>query len=249
MHKIFTLLLVLTLWNVVLHAQQPAVQQIGEDIQLIRLTDNTFIHRSFTVFEGYGRVGSNGLIYLVDSTCVIFDTPVTTKTTVRLLDYLTKEQGYTVQALVVNHFHEDCTAGLDSVQARGILTYGSKKTVALCIEEGTTAPQKKFGRKKVLKLGGQKIINYAPGPAHTVDNIVTYLPDEQVLFGGCMIKSLGAGRGNVNDAELTKWSDTVERVQKKFPDASHIVPGHGHAGGRDLLDFTIELFAEDRVKK
>jgi metallo-beta-lactamase class B len=249
MRKIFTLLLTLTVWNIVLHAQQPAVQQIGEDIQLIRLTDNTFIHRSFKVFEGYGRIGSNGLIYLVDSTCVIFDTPVTPKTTVRLLDYLTKEQGYTVQALVVNHFHEDCTAGLDSVQARGILTYGNKKTVALCLAEGTTAPQKKFGRKKVMKLGDQQIINYYPGPGHTVDNIVTYLPTEQVLFGGCLIKSLGAGRGNTADANLAKWSDTVERVQKKFPEASQIVPGHGHAGGRDLLDFTVELFTEDRLKK
>lgn len=249
MRKIFTLLLVLTVWNIVLNAQQPAVQQIGEDIQLIRLTDNTFIHRSFKVFEGYGRIGSNGLIYLVDSTCVIFDTPVTTQTTVRLLDYLTKEQGYTVQALVVNHFHEDCTAGLDSVQARGILTYGSKKTVALCIAEGTTAPQKKFGRKKVLKLGGQQIVNYHPGPGHTVDNIVTYLPSEKVLFGGCLIKTMGAGRGNTADADVSKWSDTVERVQKKFPDATHIVPGHGHAGGRDLLEFTVELFAEDRMKK
>ncbi|MGH1433574.1 MAG: subclass B1 metallo-beta-lactamase [Lewinella sp.] len=249
MHKLFTLLLVLIGCNVVLHAQQPAVQQIGEDIQLIRLTDNTFIHRSFKVFEGYGRIGSNGLIYMVDSTCVIFDTPVTTKTTVRLLDYLTKEQGFTVQAVVVNHFHEDCTAGLDSVQARGILTYGSKKTVALCEAEGTTAPQKKFGRKKVIKLGDQQIVNYAPGPGHTVDNIVSYLPTEGVLFGGCLIKSLGAGRGNTNDAVVSKWSDTVERVQKKFPEAIHIIPGHGHAGGPELLEFTVELFAEDRLKK
>ncbi|WP_367391215.1 subclass B1 metallo-beta-lactamase [Lewinella sp. LCG006] len=249
MNKLFSLLLFLMISNVALKAQQPAVQQIGEDIQLIRLTDNTIIHRSFTVFEGYGRVGSNGLIYLVDSTCVIFDTPATAKTTVRLLDYLTKEQGYTVQALVVNHFHEDCTAGLDSVQARGILTYGSKKTVNLCLAEGNTAPQKKFGRKKVLKLGDQQIVNYYPGPAHTVDNIVTYLPSEKVLFGGCMIKSLGAGRGNINDADLGKWSDTVERVQKKFPEVVHVVPGHGHAGGPDLLDFTVEMFAEDRMKK
>ena len=249
MYKLFSLLLLLALGYVSLKAQQPVVQQIGEDIQLIRLTDNTFIHRSFKVFEGYGRIGSNGLIYLVDSTCVIFDTPVTPKTTVRLLDYLTKEQGYTVQALVVNHFHEDCTAGLDSVQARGILTYGNKKTAALCLAEGTSAPQKKFGRKKVLKLGDQQIINYYPAPGHTVDNIVSYLPTEQVLFGGCLIKSLGAGRGNTDDADVSKWSDTVERVQKKFPEASQIVPGHGHAGGRDLLDFTVELFAEDRVKK
>lgn len=249
MHKIVTLLLILLGYTGVLNAQQPAVQQIGEDIQLIRLTDHTFIHRSFKVFEDYGRVPSNGLVYIVDSMCIIFDTPVTTKTTVRLLDHLTEEKGLQVKAVVVNHFHEDCTAGLDSVQARGILTYGSRKTVNLCAAEGTTVPAKKFGKKKVLKLGGKKIVNYYPGPGHTVDNIVSYLPEEQVLFGGCLIKSYGAGRGNTEDAVLEEWSTTVEKVQKKFPDATQVVPGHGHAGGRELLEFTVELFSADRLRK
>lgn len=249
MDKFFILLLIIISCSSTLAAQQTAVQQIGEDIQLLRLTDHTFIHRSYKVFEGFGRVPSNGLIYIVDSMCVIFDTPVTPKTTVRLLDYLTEDMGLEVKGVVVNHFHEDCTGGLDSVHARGITTYASRKTVDLCITEGRTAPMKKFGKKKVLKIGGKKIVNYYPGPGHSVDNIVSYLPEEQVLFGGCLIKSNGAGRGNTADAVLEKWSATVEKVQKKFPEATQIVPGHGHAGGRELLEFTITLFSEDRVEK
>ncbi|MEZ4988082.1 MAG: hypothetical protein R2795_24145 [Saprospiraceae bacterium] len=106
-----------------------------------------WIHRSYTVFEGFGRTPSNGMIYIVDSTCVVFDTPVTTKTTTRLLDYLTQERGLQVRALVVNHFHEDCMAGIDSFHSRGIVSYSSKATARRAKTEGLTIPQKRLARK------------------------------------------------------------------------------------------------------
>jgi metallo-beta-lactamase class B len=222
--------------------QISSVIQIGEDIQLIPLSDNVIIHRSYKVFEGFGRTPSNGLIYIVDSTCYIMDTPVTEKTTVRLLDHLTQERGLTIKALVVNHFHEDCVAGLDSVKARGIPTYSNKRTAALLKAAGGTLPKKTFGKKLVLKHDDHRIVNYYPGPAHTDDNIVTYLPDEQVLFGGCMVKAVGAGKGNIADADLAKWPATIAKVKKTFPEAKTIIPGHGFHGGQELLDYTIELF-------
>lgn len=231
-----------------LYGQTMLRQQIGEDLQLIPLTENTIIHRSYKVFEEYGRVGCNGLIYIVDSTAILFDTPVTEKATARLLQFLIDESGYSIAALVVNHFHEDCMAGIDSIQARGILTYGSRKTASLCKADGTTPPEKKFGRKKVLKIGGLEVINYRPGHAHSPDNIVSYVADENVLFGGCMLKAEGAGKGNLSDASVEDWSDSIERVRKQFPDAQYLVPGHGHHGGPELLQYTIDLFDDDRKK-
>lgn len=234
----------------VLTAQNPrtAMQQIGEDIQLIPLTENTIIHRSYKVFDDYGRVGCNGLIYIVDSALVLFDTPVTEKTTARLLQHFVDDLGYTVEAVVINHFHEDCMAGIDSIHARGITTYASRKTDARLKAEGATRPQKKFGRKKTLKIGDQIVVNYHPGAAHSSDNIVSYVPDEQVLFGGCMLKAQSAGKGNLADASVEDWSNSVERVRKQFPDIQYAVPGHGHHGGPELLQYTIDLFAEDRKK-
>lgn len=224
------------------------MQQIGQDLQLIPLTENTIIHRSYKVFEEYGRVGCNGLIYIVDSTAIIFDTPVTEKTTSRLLQYLIDESGYAVEAVVINHFHEDCMAGIDSVHARGILTYGSRKTAALCKADGTTPPLKKFGRKKTITIADQRVVNYRPGPAHSPDNIVSYVPSDAVLFGGCMLKAQGAGKGNLADASVEDWSDSIEKARNQFPDAQHLVPGHGHHGGPELFQYTIDLFADDRKK-
>jgi metallo-beta-lactamase class B len=240
----YLLLLLLACNTYQLSAQllQTEVVQIGEDIQLVRLTDNTIIHRSFRQMEEYGRVPANGLVYVVDSMCLIFDTPFTVKATVRLLDYLTDDMGLTIKGVVINHFHEDCMVGIDSVHARSIPTYANKRTLALAQAEGLTAPANKFGKRKRLTIGGQEIINYYPGPGHSPDNIVSYLPAERVLFGGCMLKSMNATKGNLADASLNKWSRSMGKVKKQFPKAEVLVPGHGRQGGPELLDYTIALF-------
>ena len=220
------------------------MRQLGEDIQLIQLTENTYIHRSYKVFDDYGRVASNGLVYIVDSMCIIFDTPVTLKTTTYLLDYLQENKGLTIQAVVANHFHEDCIAGLDSVHARGIPSYGSKQTIKLALLDNVTAPQHKFGKRKTFKIGKQKAQVYYPGAAHTIDNNVAYIPSEKILFGGCMLKSYGASKGNIAHADTEAWPKTIAKVKKKFAEAEIFIPGHGHQGGTELLDYTIDLFSK-----
>ena len=86
------------------------------------------------------------------------------------------------------------------------------------------------------------MINYYPGEAHTRDNIITWVPSERTIFGGCMVKSMNAGKGNLADANVNAWSDTVRKVKSLCPTATLVIPGHGDAGGTELLDFTIRLF-------
>ena len=78
MQKWISLLVFVVIHSSMLQAQRKTeVTQIGEDIQLLQLTEHTLVHRSFTTSEEYGRYASNGLIYIVDSLCIIFDTPAT----------------------------------------------------------------------------------------------------------------------------------------------------------------------------
>ena len=62
------------------------------------------------------------------------------------------------------------------------------------------------------------------------------------MFGGCLIKEVGVGKGNLEEANAEKWSETVTEVKKKYPNAKKIIPGHGKIGGIELLDYTIKLF-------
>ena len=41
--------------------------------------------------------------------------------------------------------------------------------------------------------------------------------------------------GNVADADLAEWPTSVERIQKHYPEAEVVIPGHGLPGGLDLL--------------
>ena len=79
------------------------------------------------------------------------------------------------------------------------------------------------------------------GEAHTKDNIVTWIPSEHILFGGCQVKSLGSAKGNLADANVDAWSETTRRIKAAYKDARIVVPGHGMPARR-TLDYTIRLF-------
>ncbi|MCB0703925.1 MAG: subclass B1 metallo-beta-lactamase [Saprospiraceae bacterium] len=216
---------------------------LSEDLHIIPLSEHIFIHSSFTSIEPYGRFSSNGLIYVSDKKCVIFDTPVTLELSKSLLNWLTMDMGLDIQAVVVNHFHSDCLAGLAVFHQKGIPSWSSTRTQELAQNAGEVVPGNGFRKRKTLRFQGQKILLFYPGEAHTIDNIVAWIPTEKTLFGGCMVKSMGAGKGNLADANETEWSKTVEKLKNRFPSAKQVIPGHGKAGGTELLDFTISLFA------
>jgi metallo-beta-lactamase class B len=99
-----------------------------------------------------------------------------------------------------------------------------------------------------VPVGNSKIVIQYFGEAHTRDNIITWIPSENVVFGGCVVKAMNAGKGNLADANVKEWSNTIERIKETFSSAKIVVPGHGKYGGTELLDFTIKLFDEDRKK-
>jgi metallo-beta-lactamase class B len=57
-----------------------------------------------------------------------------------------------------------------------------------------------------------------------------------------LIKELEATKGYLGDANIAQWSNTVERIKEQYPNIKIVIPGHGAIGGKDLLDYTIQLF-------
>jgi glyoxylase-like metal-dependent hydrolase (beta-lactamase superfamily II) len=73
---------------------------------------------------------------------------------------------------------------------------------------------------------------FFPGAGHTYDNIVVWLPKEQILFGGCFLKSVTSpDLGNVADASVPDWADSLGRARRQYPAARIVVPGHGTISG------------------
>jgi metallo-beta-lactamase class B len=142
----------------------------------------------------------------------------------------------------VNHFHNDCLGGLEAFHKKGITSYASKKTIELAQKDSVTVPQISFNEKLSLRIGKKEIVNQYLGEAHTKDNIISFIPSENTMFGGCMVKEINAGKGFLGDANEKEWSNTIRNIKKAFPTAQFIVPGHGKPGGQELLDYTIGLF-------
>jgi metallo-beta-lactamase class B len=105
-------------------------------------------------------------------------------------------------------------------------------------------PKNGFDNLLELKVGDKKVFAEFFGEGHTKDNVIGYFPDEKIVFGGCLIKESGAGKGNLEDANINDWPLTVAKLKEKYPDTKIAIPGHGKLGGTELFDYTIQLFEQ-----
>ena len=229
---------------------EPAISQElelaynSETLQIQQISPNTFVHISYLNTDDFGKVACNGMIVIHEDEALVFDTPANDEASLELINWLEKDQKTKINGVVATHFHWDCLGGLKEFNAKGIPSYASSKTIELAKEAGYPVPENGFKKKMTLKAGNLKVTNQFFGEGHTVDNFVAYVPSDKVIFGGCMIKALGAGNGNLEDANVAEWSATVMKVKSAFAEAQIVIPGHGTIGGTDLLDYTAEMFAE-----
>ena len=217
---------------------------IHQDLKILPLSDNVFIHQSWATYPSFGRVLCNGLLYINEQEAILMDTPVSDSLSQLLLAWIAKELNCQLKAVIINHRHNDCLGGLQAFHDQGIPSYATKRCLRLAKKEKMIVPQNGFKKKLDLKIGGQTVQCRYFGKAHTADNLVVFVPSEQTLFGGCMVKSLKSGKGNLADASVNKWSKTILKVKKAYPTVKYVIPGHGKHGGVELLDYTINMFAK-----
>lgn len=219
----------------------PEVISISEELQITKINEYSYIHTSYLVFKGT-KFPCNGFIYTNSKEAYIFDSPANKTATSELIEWLQNDMNITIKGVVFNHFHEDCTTGIDIYRKEKIPTIASKKTAELMLKDSLPEPNLLFSDITKLTLGNKVIINKFFGEAHTIDNITSYFPEEKILFGGCQIKSLDAKKGNLADANIKEWSNTVSKIKEAYPEVKIVIPGHGDYGNIDLLDYTISLF-------
>lgn len=207
-----------------------------------QIAKNSFVHTSYKQTNDFGYVPCNGLIVRNSNETIIFDTPTNDTGSAELIKWVRETLHCKINAVIPTHFHDDCLGGLKAFDENSIPSYAYFKTIELAKEKNEVAPKNSFSDSLVLKVGNTSIIAKFCGEGHTKDNIVGYFPSENVLFGGCLIKELDAGKGYLGDANVADWPATVEKVKKEFPNAKTVVPGHGGHGNKKLLDYTIKLF-------
>ncbi len=215
---------------------------LHEDLDLVRVSDNKYVHISYLDLTDVKDIPCNGMVYVQGSEAFLFDTPHSDSLSKILAQYLLNNLKLDIKGVVVNHFHNDCLGGLAYLHSLGIPSYAQALTCKLAQRDNAVCPANSFENELTLSLNGSPIVCRYFGKAHTQDNIVAWLPTEKVLFGGCMVKAIGWGKGNIADADTHAWPKTIKKIKKAYPDVQLIIPGHGSPADASLLDYTIKVF-------
>ncbi|TBW30021.1 subclass B1 metallo-beta-lactamase [Gramella sp. KN1008] len=219
-----------------------AVSYSSDVLKIEKIGDNVFKHVSYLETEAYGKVACNGMIFIDENEAIVYDTPTTDGVSAELINWIENIQQKRIKAVVISHFHADCLGGIGEFHKHGIRSYAHKRTIALAREKTAVLPKSSFRKRLNIKVGDKETQTIFFGTGHTRDNVVGYIPEEKVLFGGCLIKQMNAGKGNLEDADVDQWALTVKEIREVLPDIKLVLPGHGKEGGAELLDYTIELF-------
>lgn len=215
---------------------------VSNDVEIIKVTENVFVHVSYSTIENYGRVASNGMILVNNGKAALFDTPMTEELTRELIAWITDSLKCKITLFVPNHWHSDCMGGLEYLHSLGIESYANEMTVKIAGSKNLPVPKHGFKDSTTLLLGTTKIFCEYLGAAHSMDNIVVWIPSEKILFPGCIVKEINAKNlGNTADGDLNAYPETVEKILNKYKDAEFVIPGHGNFGGLELLKHTLEL--------
>lgn len=214
----------------------------SSQLMINQISENAFIHVSYKQTTDFGYVPCNGLIVRDQHEVIVFDTPTNDTSARELITWIQEQLHCKINAVIPTHFHDDCLGGLNMFHEYHIPSYANQQTIQLADEHHMTLPKNGFKDSLTLNVGKQIINVRYFGEGHTKDNVVGYFPGEQIMFGGCLIKELNAGKGYLGDANTAIWSNTVEHVKQTYPDVKIVVPGHGNYGNRELLEYTIRLF-------
>lgn len=213
-------------------------------IELEELADGVWLHTSQYEYPGGGRFSSNGLLVQEGRTLTLIDTAWGELRTLDLLAAIASETGLPVTRAIVTHFHGDRVSGTDILEGQGIEVYAHPLTQRLTIAHGLPVPDRTLEglarREAAAHFGNLEVIY--PGPAHAMDNLMIWLPEQRILFGGCALRERrSTSLGNTTHGDIRSWHKVLEWLADRYESAEIVVPGHGEPGSFEIVQHTHRL--------
>lgn len=205
------------------------------------LCDNFYIYTTYQNYNG-ALFPANGMYVVTKGGVILIDSPWDKTQLQPLLDSIARRHDKKVVMCIATHYHDDRTGGFDYYKSKGIKTYSSHQTRKLCRKKNEQVAQFTFKKDTVFNVGGKKFRTFYPGRGHTKDNIVLWFEDEQILYGGCFVKSTDSpALGNLADADLHSWPKSLRKTLKEFPNPAFVIPGHQSWQSNQGLQHTLQL--------
>lgn len=227
-------------------AEHSIAQSSESQLEIHHLTGEFYVYKTFSIYKG-ARISANGLYLVTNAGVVLIDSPWDTTQFQPLLDTIQKRHNKNVSMCIATHFHEDRTAGLEYYSKRGIKTFTTKQTDALSKVRGMKRAEFLIDKDTTFRIGEYTFETFYPGAGHAPDNIVIWFEKDKVLYGGCLIKSTDDKTlGNLGDASVKEYANTIKNVQRKYGDAKYVIPGHNGWSSVGSLNHTFEMASKLR---
>lgn len=219
-------------------------------LEIFHLTGDFYVYTTSRIYDGEA-FPANGMYLITDEGAVLFDMPWDTTQMQPLIDSIKIKHGKDVLLSISTHFHDDRTGDISYLRDKGVKTYTTKKTDELSKAENNQRAEFLMTKDTTFVIGNHTFQTYYPGPGHTPDNIVIWVAEEQILYGGCFIKSTDAkDLGNLEDANVKAWGKSVKNVMDKFGSPAFVIPGHQSWSDVHSLEYTQQLIKkQSRTKK
>jgi glyoxylase-like metal-dependent hydrolase (beta-lactamase superfamily II) len=153
------------------------------------LAEDVWLHTSWKLLADGSPFSSNGLIVKGARSGLLIDTTWPTADMSLLLQQMKSLAPSTSFSLVCTHAHDDRMSGVEIARAAGIRSFVYKLTQQDApTRQLPLADEVWEEHEKHFDLGILTVEVFYPGPAHTRDNVVAFLPELGILFGGCMFR-------------------------------------------------------------
>ncbi|WP_284653321.1 BlaB/IND/MUS family subclass B1 metallo-beta-lactamase [Flavobacterium terrisoli] len=209
-------------------------------LEITHLTGDFYVYTTYKLYNGT-PFPANGLYLVTNEGVVMIDTPWDETQFQPLLDSIQKKHHQKVKLCIATHSHGDRTGGLEYYKSKGIKTYTTKQTDAICRATGEKRAEFLLEKDTEFTLGQYTFETYYAGEGHTPDNIVVWFGKDKVLYGGCLVKSTDAGDlGNMANANVKAWPTTIKNIQRKYK-PNYVIPGHQSWKSKKSLQHTLQL--------
>jgi metallo-beta-lactamase class B len=216
-------------------------------IDVQRIDTNVFVYHSYGDYCGE-TIPANGLIIASKDSVIVLDTPWDLTQTIQLINWIMANLKKPIALVIVTHAHADRIGGISVLLNDKFPVYGSVLTAQAAFKNGFRQPDHQFVNDTIFCCDGIYLETFYPGEGHTSDNIVVYLPNKDILFGGCFLKNAhSTSLGNLEDANVPAWAQSITRLKERYSHPKIVVPGHGGWEG-GAID-TTEKLVQDAVKK
>ena len=147
-----------------------------------------------------------------------------------------------VKYLLVTHYHNDHTRGVDAFKDTIIL--GSKQLYKKMKVDGKPyLPEILFTEKLIIKNAASSVEFYYAG-GHTACSTYAFFPEEKVIFLGDLLFADEFPWAGDKTSNPDQWISFFEKVLDV--DFDHVVPGHGPLCGKEEIRKQLQLLKELR---